>query len=384
MISLTEKQPAVRDTHMEWLRIVAMVMIVFSHYAVHGSFDSGTLPPVSRAVLNVMGGFGKLGVNIFVLISGYFLYTKPFSLKRIVKFCLQVIFYAVLMYGISVACGFISFDISDLLSVIFVFISGDVYWFALSYFTLMLVSPLLNAGLRALRPRTHLLLILTFFVLWCLLPFCSDVLQVGMDSLGFSVLLWFIWLYTTGSYIHRTDGKTVCRKHRGTLFILTAASLLLYCTALFVFPFLPEASELSGIYTLLYRLCMALSDTLQNDLMPCIVALLLFMLFVCIEVPNSRRVNTVSKATFGVYLLHDNAFFAQFLWRDVLKTTAHTQPVHLIIHGTLCVLAVFSLGTAVELLRMRYPEAWLFRKTPFGAWCDTLENRLKGLPSKDD
>ena len=70
----TNRQTVTRQSNFELLRIVAMVMIVFHHFAVHGgfNFDSTTLS-IPRFWFNFIIMGGKTGVNIFVLISGYFL-----------------------------------------------------------------------------------------------------------------------------------------------------------------------------------------------------------------------------------------------------------------------------------------------------------------------
>lgn len=67
-----------------------MIMIVSSHFATHGgfAFDAADLS-VSRFWVGFMAMGGKLGVDIFVLISGYFLITsdrKLPNIRRVWKF----------------------------------------------------------------------------------------------------------------------------------------------------------------------------------------------------------------------------------------------------------------------------------------------------------
>ena len=63
-----------RNTSIELLRIISMIMIMFHHFAYHGNFEWNfnevTLPHLWYDFI-LMGG--KVGVDIFVLISGYFL-----------------------------------------------------------------------------------------------------------------------------------------------------------------------------------------------------------------------------------------------------------------------------------------------------------------------
>lgn len=91
-IKLLQKE---RNSSFELLRIISMFLIVMHHYSVHGGFDF--MIPFSMKLYFVqclvMGG--KLGVNLFVLISGYFLCKSDFKWKRIIKLEVEVIFYSI-------------------------------------------------------------------------------------------------------------------------------------------------------------------------------------------------------------------------------------------------------------------------------------------------
>lgn len=85
-----QKQKTSRNSSIELLRIISMAMIVACHFATHGdfSFDTKSLF-IPRLWWDFIEMGGNLEVDIFVLISGYFLITdsgKIFNLKRILKF----------------------------------------------------------------------------------------------------------------------------------------------------------------------------------------------------------------------------------------------------------------------------------------------------------
>ena len=68
-----ENQPKyVRQSNIELLRIIAMIMIVAHHFSVHGGFSFSTIT-VNSLWIQFMQNGGKIGVDVFVLISGYFL-----------------------------------------------------------------------------------------------------------------------------------------------------------------------------------------------------------------------------------------------------------------------------------------------------------------------
>ncbi len=88
-----------RNSALELLRIVAMVLIVMSHYSVHGGINLNVLPLSANKVFLRMIQFGDLGTNIFVLISGYFLIYSSYRFQKLLRLLLQVWFYSVLLYG---------------------------------------------------------------------------------------------------------------------------------------------------------------------------------------------------------------------------------------------------------------------------------------------
>lgn len=66
-----------RNSNIELLRIVAMLMIVAHHFSVHGgfSFDPSRIS-VNLIWIQFLQLGGKVGVDIFILISGYYLVSR--------------------------------------------------------------------------------------------------------------------------------------------------------------------------------------------------------------------------------------------------------------------------------------------------------------------
>jgi len=84
-----------RNSNMEILRIAAMVLIVMHHYAFHG-FDTTALPLMrDRFIVDWFNVGGKLGVNIFVLISAWFMCESTFTLRKLLKLEGEIWFYSV-------------------------------------------------------------------------------------------------------------------------------------------------------------------------------------------------------------------------------------------------------------------------------------------------
>ena len=66
-----EQPPVKRESNLELLRIIMMILIVAHHFALHGGFDyPKEVVSLNRLWIQLMTIGGKLGVDVFVLISG--------------------------------------------------------------------------------------------------------------------------------------------------------------------------------------------------------------------------------------------------------------------------------------------------------------------------
>ena len=84
-----------RNSQIELLRIISMIMIVISHYTVHCNVDVVTLPLGINRFIMEASKLGNLGVILFVLITGYFTINQKqsFKLKKLVSLVFQTFIY---------------------------------------------------------------------------------------------------------------------------------------------------------------------------------------------------------------------------------------------------------------------------------------------------
>ena len=146
---MSQKQNPIntRNSSIELLRIIAMIMIVFYHFAVHGGFQwDASAVPLTRFWYNFIIMGGKIGVDIFVIISGYYLINNNnacLKLDKIVKFVGQVFFYSMVIYLVFVLTGLHDIGINSLIKAMFP-LTFSQWWFASTYFVLFLLHPFLN------------------------------------------------------------------------------------------------------------------------------------------------------------------------------------------------------------------------------------------------
>lgn len=294
---------AKRQANFELLRIVAMYMVVVMHYL----SNSIETVPVGGSVQGMDVVYALLeslcivAVNVYVLISGYFLSVSAFSWKRVLKVIGQTLFYTVLIPPVLALFGVLSFsevfNIYHIWNSIFPVQSGQ-YWFVTAYVVLMLFAPALNIAIEKLAQKKFLqmlgALLLFFSVGKTLSP-----LQFAADRYGYD-FGWFMVLYLTGGYIRRFGIGFFKNARRGWAVYLGSAAVT--AAAELVLTFLCK----KGVGLAYYW-----SVPFHYNFLFCFTgALGLFFAFSHMHIKEGKAADAirfVSPAVFGVYLIHGQA-----------------------------------------------------------------------------
>ena len=113
-----EGQVAQRQSNFELLRIIAMLIIIAPHYVVLSGiielYDFKSISP-NMLFLQFVGCGGKMAINIFVLISSYFICQKKVVWGKVLKLVLEVLFYNILITSIFLVSGYQRFELIPLL-----------------------------------------------------------------------------------------------------------------------------------------------------------------------------------------------------------------------------------------------------------------------------
>lgn len=335
-----DSRVAGRQSNMELLRIVSMMMIILHHYADHGGFvfENGEIT-FNRIFLQFVHLFGKIGICLFVLISGYFLVESAFTWKKVVKLILEVQFYCLLSFGFTVAIGTTEFTVRRAFMSLFP-VSTSLYWFVTTYMVLYILSPYLNIMIRHLTKGQHLRLIGFLVLIWSLIP---TFLQL---DICYSQLGWFVLLYLSAAYVRlHAQEWWIVKFGKLRWFLLAFGLIFLTVLVLDYFEYaIPEFAvdmEYFGG---------------QNKITTYLCALLGFMSFVNMQVKPSRLINTVAASTFGIYLIHDNPFISRELWTEWINTDALIDSRRLMPHVVLTAAVIFCACSLFDLLRRRFLE----------------------------
>ncbi|WP_297129630.1 acyltransferase family protein [uncultured Eubacterium sp.] len=327
-----------RNSALEILRIISMLMIVFHHFAYHGNFQWETnFITIPHLWYNFIVLWGKLGVNLFVLISGYFLINDKDSsihIKKTLKFLGQVVFYSVLIYFLFVIFKGESLNVESVIKAFFP-ITFQNWWFASTYFLLFLIHPFLNIGLIALDKKSYQKFIILFVFIW------SVLLTITSKTYQVNDFVWFVLLYAVAGYARLYGfNKKILSKH---YFILAFIIMFITYLATNYITFLGTKNVIDKGYEL-YFSDMQKTTTLFS-------AVCLFMAFVKMKPFYNKEVNIISSATFGVYLLHDSNYTRTFLWTDLFKNSNYQGTVMLIPYSIFVVFFVYVVCVIIDLIR---------------------------------
>src|SRR5690554_2375037 len=186
--------PKRRNSTIEVLRIIAMIAIVAHHYGVHGGVMDGTNSAGTGVALSVVSGFGKWGVNLFVLVGAYFMVERPTRGRPLANIVSQVLPISWLILGLTAIFALDTLTPgaakASIMPVIF-----SQYWFVTAYVMLVLIGPYLALLARSLSRKQLGRLIAVGVVLWSLLIMVDGV-WLGASNLG-----WFALLFMIAAYI---------------------------------------------------------------------------------------------------------------------------------------------------------------------------------------
>lgn len=332
-----------RDYGLDLLRILCMLMVVCLHALNHGGLVEGTLVPGTANFYlgNAMFALCLPAVNCFVMISGYFLCTADFKLKKLISIWGQALFYSVLITCINMLLGNQAFSIKEMAKSFFV-VSLKRYWYVSAYILMYAVSPFLNCAIRAMDRKTHLLCCGTLLGIFSVLHNMIYISDFGGINGGYS-FLWFCILYIVAAYFRLYVPKHI--QHQKWMLPGYFCSALLICgerfLAYWITPHIWGAVKLTSLF---YS---------YNSIMNVLAALCLFQYFRDVAVQHTftkKLITFFAPLTFAVYLISDHTSLRPVLWSWLHPSSYNASP-WMLLYVLACVAGIFLICCAVEWCR---------------------------------
>lgn len=364
-----------RDYSIDFLRIVSMLMIVSLHSMSHGGmYDFGySLEGINPYSIwfTFVQSICVVSVNVYVLISGYFLVKEKFRISKLLKIVCEVLFYSWIIISIRIFfCGLDGLDIKELLSA-FLPITYIEYWFVSAYIAMYVLVPVLNLLINSISRRQLFgvvcILVSVFSILNSILPL-SQIM--GVKGFGQS-MVFFVVLYIIGAFLRLYIDKGQWRNYTYKIFWVSILFMNLW-HLLTTF-----GITTMGINILNNERAQFLIKFLfyYNSLPVLIASITLFHIFRGIAISNIKCLKIIKVLTplvFGVYLIHDNPHIRDYVWMG-LKNLHMPQPL-LPIATILYTIVVFLLCLAVDYIRFLLFNL-IYKREWYRNWSSDLDKK---------
>lgn len=284
-----------RESNIELLRIISIFGVIILHYN-NPQIGGGLVNAngLNYYILLLLESTCIAAVNLFVLISGYFLCqsSKRILIKPLELLC-QVVVIKELIYILKVIIGFETFSFIDL---------GINL-----YIALYLISPMLNVIAEKYFKNTKKFIVI-LFILFSIYPTCVDILQdfrneeiYGLSTIGMYgsqygyTIVNFSLMYLIGAYIKLNYDSIKYSKNKSICYIIISTVILTIWAG--INNYINFGNEKTALE---YCNPFVIMLTIQ-----------IFLIFSHLELGYNNIINRLSKATFTVFLLHN--VFLQFI-----------------------------------------------------------------------
>ena len=195
---------------------------------------------------------------------------------------------------------------------------------------MVLLSPYINKLIDSITQKQFLKLLYFLFILWIVLELVPLIGAFQYSTLGM-----FLFLYMCAAFLRKYPEFL----SKNTIFYIFSfiCVLIFYYASLIIFEYTKH--EIPNEYFE------------QNGIFIFLLSLLLFIIFTKISIGNIKLINIISSATFGVYLIHENNFVRDFLWKNLLNNVMTFNSIHLIIYASCFGILVYIVCTLLDLCR---------------------------------
>jgi surface polysaccharide O-acyltransferase-like enzyme len=329
-----------RERNFEVMRTWAMFSIVIYHCMCHGigsdyAFDLQL--PVSLfnfTFSDFILVIGSIAVNLYVLVSGYFLVNARFKVSRIIRTWVSALFYSVIITTMFLLLSLEPWSIVTFGKSFFP-LSTDAYWFVSQYIGLLILSPFLAMLVRQLSYRQYVALLIGMGLM--VLSVIPDFPLGKRFSISHGNSVWsFVYLFFIAGFI-RLHLKRI---PMGKLVVTVLGLALL---------------------TMVSEMVLGIHNGVGHLLWFNYNGILLFLsvaVFVFIrqqQIPETGIWSLMVKVapyTFGVYLIHDHLLMRDWIWKTLSMTSYANQWIYALAVMVVCVL-IFAICILIDTVRKR-------------------------------
>lgn len=318
-----------RESNFELLRIFSIILILFHHFSLNYGENVGW---GGTFLFDFLYLGGQIGVNCFVLITGFFMVKSKIKIERIISIILQTTVFSSILFCICVVIGEKSFSVREVGSAVLP-ILFNTYWYVTTYVGLFFLIPIINRLLRVLDKEKYLMLLTILTVKDVLLPtIACNYLTSNLDR--------FIELYCIGGFIrmfeHNKDTNKWWKVCSGFSYLILYISVI---TAEIIGKYIPGILKHKFYFTA------------GNKIIVMFISVSIFMMFKEMKVKDSNVVNKIGAATFGIYIFHAG-YGEKIIWKNLLRADRfdYTNVLLSSIYIISAIVFMFVLGLGADIV----------------------------------
>ena len=308
-------------------------MIIMHHYAIYSGFEFENTVAVNKVVINVWQMFGKLGVCLFIIISGYFYDKSRFKLKKLVKLLLQIFTYSIIGLAIGIITNSEKMSLINIVKSIFPTTFG-LYWFASCYVLIYIFTPFFRKIVENISKRDFKIILTLMIIIWGIIAF------VPKTKTFFNEFIWLTVIYFIGAYIKKYNFNVL---KSNKLRIISIMIIILIMNIV-----MAVLEMLSIKIPVLSKVVYYFNNT--NSPFVLLLTVLIFNIFKNLTVKNNNIINKVASTTFGIYLIHENVFLRDIIWKQLIQGSRYIDLPSLILNAIFGVISVFLCAMIIDFI----------------------------------
>lgn len=322
-----------RQSNIELLRVISMFWVLLGHYYVLSEYSTVDTISFNWIGMQFLGAWSKVAVDIFVIITGYFLVNQNFRWNKVLKLLSCTYFWgiAVLIFalglGISVKTDYIYKSLFPL---------TPLNWFARSYLLLYISIPLFNKLINKVNQIQLGLIIVGLTTLFYIIPTLISTFISGGGYL--TSYFTFGTMYMIGAYIQKYGNFKL---NKISIYVGTASSFLIIASIIWNDY---HMSTQADIMYLAHK---------GNSIVGLLAAIGIFTVFKNLKCKYNRWINILASTTFAVYLIHNNPIISDWLWNTVVYADRYLESPFFLLHMLGVTTLIFGVCSILELMRLR-------------------------------
>ena len=332
-----------------------MLQIIFLHVCDYGELHSASLSAgdLDGFLVELVWSFCRAPVDVFIMITGYFMVTAKFDIKKTAKRA-GTTYGAMIFYSVTISVIYFILN-PEKVSVASVAtavlpLTSKTWYFLSNYIIILLLSPFINRMLTSLTKKQYLYftgIIFAVMSVWSTFAGIDELNEVFaiskiVDPYYGKSLCGFLLCYFMGGYLRLFVPQQKNENKKTNIRIKYIIGFALLCiTDLGLNYTFEQYSKVFGMF----NNPLALLETV------CLILFFRDFKF------TSKAVNTIAGTTLGIYAIHEHPYVRNWLWSifDFSDKALYDTLIYVPYAIFACVV-VFVACAFIELIRLKIFE----------------------------